>query len=170
MIFGIDTVVNEWLSHGMPLPAPGGEGKLESRPTVTKLGLGCLILSSIFNITLREELLSSPKQNQIMHPCPDFMALVTWVKFLGEKLKATIPLIVLVWEAECSCLPRKMNAIALRASPCNLFRIRLTQFFTALTPPHSPKQQSMAFPSIYNDSIPPDDIHCQVCQSLLNED
>ena len=44
MIFGIDTVVNEWLSHGMPLPAPGGEGKLESRPTVTKLSLRCLIL------------------------------------------------------------------------------------------------------------------------------
>ena len=33
--------------------------------------------SSIFNITLREELLTSPKQHQIMHPCPDFMALVT---------------------------------------------------------------------------------------------
>jgi len=31
MIFEIGTVVNEWLSHGMPLPAPGGEGKLESR-------------------------------------------------------------------------------------------------------------------------------------------
>ena len=27
-----------------------------------------------------------------MHPCPGFMALVTWVKFLEEKLKATIPL------------------------------------------------------------------------------
>jgi len=27
-----------------------------------------------------------------MHPYPGFMALVTWVKFLGEKLKATIPL------------------------------------------------------------------------------
>jgi len=44
MIFGIDTVVNEWLSHGMPLPAPGEEGKLESRPTVTRFSLGCLIL------------------------------------------------------------------------------------------------------------------------------
>jgi len=33
--------------------------------------------SSIFNITLREELLSSPKQNQTMHSCPGFMALVT---------------------------------------------------------------------------------------------
>ena len=48
--------------------------------------------SSIFNITLREELFSFPKQSQIMHSCPGFMALVTWVKFLGEKLKATIPL------------------------------------------------------------------------------
>jgi len=44
MIFGIDTGINEWLSHGMPLPALGGEGKLESRPTVTRLSLGCLIL------------------------------------------------------------------------------------------------------------------------------
>ena len=44
MIFGIDTVVNEWLSHGMPLPAPGEEGKMESRPTVTRWSLGCLIL------------------------------------------------------------------------------------------------------------------------------
>jgi len=61
VIFGIDTVVDEWLSHGMPLPAPGGEGKLESRPTVTRLSLGCLMLSSIFNITLREEFLFSPK-------------------------------------------------------------------------------------------------------------
>jgi len=48
--------------------------------------------SSILNITLRAELLSSPKQNRIMHTCPDFMVLVTWVKFLGEKLKVTIPL------------------------------------------------------------------------------
>ena len=44
MIFEIDTVVNEWLSHSMPLPAPGGEGKLESWPNVTRLSLGCLIL------------------------------------------------------------------------------------------------------------------------------
>jgi len=44
MIFGIDTVVNEWLSHGMPFPAPVGEGKLESRLTVTRLSLDCLIL------------------------------------------------------------------------------------------------------------------------------
>ena len=44
VIFGIDAVVHEWLSHGMPLPAPGGEGKLELRPTVTRLSLGCLIL------------------------------------------------------------------------------------------------------------------------------
>jgi len=28
-----------------------------------------------------------------MNSCPDFMALVTLVKFLGEKLKATIPLV-----------------------------------------------------------------------------
>jgi len=44
MTFEIDTVVNEWLNHDIPLPAPGGEGKLESRPTVTRLSLGCLIL------------------------------------------------------------------------------------------------------------------------------
>jgi len=31
-------------SASMPLPAPGGEGKPESRPTVTRLSLGCLIL------------------------------------------------------------------------------------------------------------------------------
>ena len=48
--------------------------------------------SSIFNITLREELFSLPKQNQTMHPYPGFTALVTWVKFRGEKLKATLPL------------------------------------------------------------------------------
>ena len=40
--------------------------------------------SSIFNITLREELFSSPKQNQTMHSFPGFMSLVTWVKFLGD--------------------------------------------------------------------------------------
>ena len=34
-------------------------------------------LSSIFNITLREELFSLPKQNQTMYSCPGFMALVT---------------------------------------------------------------------------------------------
>jgi len=33
--------------------------------------------SSIFNITLREELFCLPKQNQIMRSCPGFMALVT---------------------------------------------------------------------------------------------
>jgi len=33
--------------------------------------------SSIFNITLREELFSSPKQNQTIYSCPGFMALVT---------------------------------------------------------------------------------------------
>jgi len=29
-----------------------------------------------------------------MYPYPGFMALVTLVKFLGEKLKATIPLVM----------------------------------------------------------------------------
>ena len=33
--------------------------------------------SSIFNITLREELFSLPKQNPIVYSCPGFMALVT---------------------------------------------------------------------------------------------
>jgi len=33
--------------------------------------------SSIFNVTLREELFSLPKQKQNMHSCPGFMALVT---------------------------------------------------------------------------------------------
>ena len=33
--------------------------------------------SSIFNITLREELFSLPKQKQTMHSYPGFMALVT---------------------------------------------------------------------------------------------
>jgi len=50
--------------------------------------------SSIFNITLREESFSLPKKTQTMHSYPGFMALVTWVKFLGEKLKATIPLVM----------------------------------------------------------------------------
>jgi len=29
-----------------------------------------------------------------MLSCPGFMVLVTWVKFLGEKLKVTIPLFI----------------------------------------------------------------------------
>ena len=48
---------------------------------------------SIFNITLREELFSLPKKIPTMHSFPGFMALVTWVEFLGEKLKDTIPLV-----------------------------------------------------------------------------
>jgi len=47
--------------------------------------------SSIFNITLLEELFSLPHEHQTMHSCPGFMVLVTRVKFLGEKLQATIP-------------------------------------------------------------------------------
>ena len=35
MIFEIDTVVNQRLSHGMPLPAPGGEGKLGEKLKAT---------------------------------------------------------------------------------------------------------------------------------------
>ena len=84
MIFGIDTVVNEWLSHGMPLHAPGGEAKLESRLTVKKLSLGCLILSSIFNITLREELFSLPQQTPTMHSCPGHLSQVPWREFEGH--------------------------------------------------------------------------------------
>jgi len=41
--------------------------------------------SSIFNITLREELFFLPKNKPNMLPCPGFMVLVTWVKFLKEK-------------------------------------------------------------------------------------
>jgi len=48
--------------------------------------------TSIFNITLLEELFSLPHENQTMHSCPGFMVLVTRVKFLGEKLQVTIPL------------------------------------------------------------------------------
>jgi len=77
MIFGIDTVVNEWHSHAVPLPAPGGEEK----PVVTadrdKIEFRLFHSNSIFNVTLREELFSLPKQNQTMHSCPGFMALVT---------------------------------------------------------------------------------------------
>ena len=42
-----------------------------------KIEFRLFISSSIFNITLREELFSLPKKNQIMNSCPGFMALVT---------------------------------------------------------------------------------------------
>ena len=67
------------------------KGKLESRDR-DKIEFRLFNSSSIFNMTLREELFSLPKRNQTMNSYPGFMALVTWVKFLGEKLKATIPL------------------------------------------------------------------------------
>ena len=42
-----------------------------------KIEFSLFNFSSIFNITLREELVSLPKQNHTMHPYPGFMALVT---------------------------------------------------------------------------------------------
>ena len=83
MIFGIDTVVHEWLSHGMPLPAPGafacarGRGKTGVTADRDKIEFRLFNSGSIFNITLGEELFFLPKQNQIMNSCPGFMALVT---------------------------------------------------------------------------------------------
>ena len=59
--------------------------------------------SSIFNINLREELISLPKKNQIMH-CPGFMVLVTWVKFLIEKLKVTIPLYTPTYKSQTNII------------------------------------------------------------------
>jgi len=62
MIFGIDTVVNEWLSHGMPL----GRGKTGVTADRDRIEFRLFKSSSIVNITFREELLVLPKQNQ---PC-----------------------------------------------------------------------------------------------------
>ena len=52
--------------------------------------------SSIFNITLREELFSLPKQKNSHAFLSWFHGASHLVKFLGEKLKATIPLKYLV--------------------------------------------------------------------------
>ena len=74
MIFGIDIVANEWLSHGMPLLAPGGEGKLESWSTVTRLSLDCLVLvPSLLKPFVKKSLLHRGKP-QSMSPCSLFMA------------------------------------------------------------------------------------------------
>ena len=70
----------------------GREGKTGVTADRDKIEFRLFSSSSIFNIILREELFALPKQNQIMNSCHGFMALVTWVKFFGEKLKATIPL------------------------------------------------------------------------------
>ena len=53
------------------------EGKTGVTADLDKIEFGLFNSSSIFDITLREELFSLPKQNQTMHSCPGFMALVT---------------------------------------------------------------------------------------------
>jgi len=67
-----------------------GRGKTGVTADRDKIEFTLFNSSSILNITLREELFSFPKQNQIIHSFPGFMALVTSNKFLGDKLKATV--------------------------------------------------------------------------------
>ena len=58
-----------------------GLKRLLSKTGVTadreKIEFGLFNSSSIFNISLREELFSLPRQSQIMNYCPGFIALVT---------------------------------------------------------------------------------------------
>jgi len=65
-----------------PWPRNVNHGKLIGKTGVTadrdKIEFRLFNSSSIFNVTLCEELLSSLKQKTIMPPCPVFMALVTW--------------------------------------------------------------------------------------------
>ena len=51
MTFEIDTVVNEWLSHGMPR----GRGKTGVTADRDKIEFRLFNFSSIFNLTLRED-------------------------------------------------------------------------------------------------------------------
>jgi len=67
-------------------------GKTEVTADRDKIQFRLFNSSSIFNITLLKELFSLPKKTQTMHFYPGFMALVTWVKFLGEKLGLKIEL------------------------------------------------------------------------------
>jgi len=59
-----------------------GRGQLPVRSKIFRAAMHVFLFSvfnssSIFNITLREESFSLPKQNSIMHSCPVLMALVT---------------------------------------------------------------------------------------------
>jgi len=54
-----------------------GTGKTGVTADRDKIEFRLFISSSIFNITLRGEFFSLPKQTPIMHSCPGFMALVT---------------------------------------------------------------------------------------------
>jgi len=91
LIEGLCAQIYYFRFRGMPLCA---RRRGETGVTVDRDKIEFMLFnfSSIFNITLREEVLSSRKQNPIMPLCPVFMALVTWVEHLGEKLKDTIPL------------------------------------------------------------------------------
>ena len=57
--------------------AAGAVGKTGVTADRDKIEFRLFNSSSIFNITFREELFSLLKQNQTMHSCPGFMALVT---------------------------------------------------------------------------------------------
>ena len=70
-------------THKMVADALTKRGKTGVTADRDKIEFRLFNSSSIFNITLHEELFSLPKQNQIMNSCPGFMVLVTWVKFLG---------------------------------------------------------------------------------------
>jgi len=54
-----------------------GRGKTGVTADRDKIEFRLFNSSSIFNIILREELFSLPKQKPAMHSCPGFMALVT---------------------------------------------------------------------------------------------
>jgi len=69
-------------------------GKTEVTADRDKIEFRLFNSGPISNVTFREELFSLLKQIPTMHSFPGFMALVIWVKFLGEKLKATIPLVM----------------------------------------------------------------------------
>ena len=72
-----------------------GRGKTRVTADRDKIEFTLFNSSSILNITLRElwRVILFTEAKPTMLSCTGFMALVTWVKFLGEKLKATIPLV-----------------------------------------------------------------------------
>jgi len=76
LIEGLCAQIYYFRFRGMPLCA---RRRGETGVTVDRDKIEFMLFnfSSIFNITLREEVLSSRKQNPIMPLCPVFMALVT---------------------------------------------------------------------------------------------
>jgi len=64
-------------AHKMVADALTKRGKTGVTADRDKIEFRLFNSSSIFNITLREELFSLPKQNLIMNSCPGFMTLVS---------------------------------------------------------------------------------------------